>query len=355
MRTRVELANGYYISRVIKGGWQLAGGHGPVDRHAAITDMFSYAKAGITTFDFGDIYTGVEEMVGEFLRLYRTKYGSPINSEGSQAVQLHTKYVPDLDGLGRVDQEYTSKIVNRSLARLGVKKIDMVQFHYWDFGVPGYVDVAKQLVKLQRGGKIEHIGVTNFDTPHLAELIRNGIPVVSNQVQYSLLDARPEKGLVNYARENGIKLLCYGTLAGGFLSERYLGKPEPKEPLENRSLTKYKLIIDDFGGWKLFQELLGTLNKVALRHNVSISNVASKYILEKPQVAAVIVGARNTAHLEDTLKLFTFELTESDKKQIRDVLSRSPGLPGDVYELERDRSGKHGRIMKYHLNQERTE
>ena len=60
-----------------------------------------------------------------------------------------------------------------------------------------------------------------------------------------------------------IALLCYGTVCGGFLSERWLGKPAPQADLANRSLVKYKLIIEDFGGWGLFQELLGVLSRIA--------------------------------------------------------------------------------------------
>lgn len=345
---RIELSRGYTISRVLKGGWQLAGGHGKIDRSAAIGDMFKFVDAGITTFDFGDIYTGVEEMVGDFLTSYKAKFG-----EGrARDVQLHTKYVPDLKDLQSVDKEYTTAIVNRSIKRLGVDAIDLVQFHWWDFSVPRYVQVARDLDALRLEGKIRNIGVTNFDVRHLKELVDSNVPVVSNQLQYSVLDLRPEKGMVDYCRKNNIRLLCYGTLAGGFLSERYLGKAEPHEPLENRSLTKYKLIIDDFGGWGLFQELLSVLHEVAHRHGVSISNVASRYVLEKPQVAGIIIGARDAAHLEDNARLFSFKLTQSDNEAIGKVLSKSSELAGDVYELERDKEGKHGRIMKYNLSKE---
>ena len=62
---RIELRPGYSVSQIIKGGWQLAGGHGNFDRRQAINDMLSFVDHGITTFDCADIYTGVEEMIGE--------------------------------------------------------------------------------------------------------------------------------------------------------------------------------------------------------------------------------------------------------------------------------------------------
>src|SRR6202012_4067000 len=82
------------------------------------------------------------------------------------------------------------------------------------------------------------------------------------------------------------------------LSERWLGKPAPARDLANRSLAKYKLIIEDFGGWDLFQELLSVLSRVAASHDTDIASVATRVMLDKDQVAAAIVGAVNTSHLQ---------------------------------------------------------
>ena len=131
-----------------------------------------------------------------------------------------------------------------------------------------------------------------------------GVPLVSMQVQYSLLDRRPEARLVPLGQQRGVQLLCYGTLAGGFFSERWLGAPEPSE-LTNRSLIKYKLVIDDCGGWSAFQSLLQTLKSIAERHHTSIAAVATRWVLDRPGVAAAIVGARYADHLNDTLAVFS--------------------------------------------------
>jgi aryl-alcohol dehydrogenase-like predicted oxidoreductase len=160
--------------------------------------------------------------------------------------------------------------------------------------------------------------------------------------------------MVEYCRRNQIALLCYGTVAGGFLSERWLGRPEPGSgggsPLTNRSLIKYKLIIDDFGGWELFQELLAVLARIAAKHATDIASVASRVILERPEVAAVIVGATNTAHLAAHSQLAAVRLDTEELAAIAAVTARGKGPQGDVYTLERDRTGRHGRIMKYELN-----
>jgi aryl-alcohol dehydrogenase-like predicted oxidoreductase len=343
---RYTLSDGYGLSRMIKGGWHLAGDHGDIDPRQAVEDMALFVDAGITTFDCADIYTGVEELIGRFRRAYPTL---------APRVQVHTKFVPDLSDLRSLDRRYVEAVIDRSLQRLGMECLDLVQFHWWDFDVARYVETAFELDRLRRAGKIAHLGVTNFDTPHLDEIVKAGIPVVAHQVQYSLLDDRPAASMVEYCRSHDIVLLCYGTVAGGFLSARWLGKPEPRRcgaapVLTNRSLIKYQLIIDDFGGWDLFQELLQVLQQVAARHGTDVASVASRIILDKPQVAAVIVGATNTAHLQAHTGVASLHLDAADLGSIAAVTRRRRGPAGDVYTLERDRTGPHGQIMKYGLN-----
>ena len=346
MVERCEIAPGYSISRIVKGGWQLAGGHGTISREAAIEDMFRFVDAGITTFDCADIYTGVEQLIGDFLQEMRTRRGAA----ALQRVQVHTKFVPDLDALPTLSREQVEKTIDRSLQRLGVEALDLVQFHWWDYEIPRYVEAAQFLAELQRKGKILHIGLTNFDTPRVRKIVEAGVRVVAHQVQYSALDHRPENGMVDFCREKRIALICYGSVAGGFLSDRYLGTAEPEEPLENRSLTKYKLIIDEFGGWELFQELLRVLKRIADKHGTSVSAVAIRCVLQKQQVAGAIVGARNSRHLEATLAALKLSLDADDLGAIAEVTSRSTGPAGDTYALERMKAGRHASIMKYNLN-----
>jgi aryl-alcohol dehydrogenase-like predicted oxidoreductase len=343
---RFFLARDYSISRVIKGGWQLAGGHGPIEREQALGGMRLYVQAGITTFDCADIYTGVEELIGEFLR----RHEGAIRDGQLPGVQVHTKYVPDLDTLPTLTRRDVEAAVDRSLQRLGVERLDLVQFHWWDFDIPRYVEAAWHLETLRKAGKVRHIAVTNFDVPHMEDILEAGVPVVSNQVQYSVLDRRPERGMVDLCKRHGISLLCYGTVAGGFLSDRYLGVPEPTPPFENRSLTKYKLIIDDFGGWSLFQQLLAALKGIARKHGVSLATVATRYILQKEGVGAAIVGVRHAHYLPDTLRLFSFALDQGDLDAIERITKQAQGPAGDVYSLERVKGGKHAVIMKYNLN-----
>lgn len=315
------------------------------EEDGVIEDIIASVESGITTLDFGDIYLGVEEKIGAALRKLQDKIGV----RARDCVQLHTKYVPDLSSLHCHAYADAERIIHRSLARLGVERLDLVQFHWWDYAVPGYIEALRDLVKLQREGYIRLIGVTNFDVARMREFVEAGITPATAQVQYSVLDRRPEHGLIDFCTEHGIQLLCYGTVAGGFISERYLDVPEPQPPFSNRSLMKYKLIIDEFGGWDVFQELLHCLQGIAGKHGCSIGSAASAYTLAKPEVAAVIVGAKDSSHLAENLRAAQLRLDLEDIAAIDRQCLQSLGPKGDVYELERN-DPKHSNIMHKHNN-----
>jgi aryl-alcohol dehydrogenase-like predicted oxidoreductase len=179
--------------------------------------------------------------------------------------------------------------------------------------------------------------------------------VAGHQVQWSLLDSRPAGGMVELCSAHDVQLLVYGALAGGFLSSRFLDRAEPVPPLANRSLVKYRLIIDEFGGWDLFQDLLRVASEIAYRHGVDVSNVAMRYALERPQVAAVIVGAAGSRHLPSTLRTLTLRLGDEDRAALQAVLDRAAGPAGDVYGLERHAGGPHASIMKYDLHRQQDD
>ncbi len=331
----VTLAPSFVVSRIAKGNWQLAERHGaPYAREAAIDDMRRFIEAGITLFDCADHYVGVEQLIGEFRRRH---------PDHARRLRVSTKLVPDLESLPRLRRRDVQHIVETSLARLGQERLDLVQFHWWDYRVPGYVEAMHWLHDLKSAGKVELIGTTNFDTARLSEIVASGVSVTTNQLQYSVLDRRPENGLAAFCAAHGIRLLCYGTLAGGFIRERWLGAPEPHPPFANRSLVKYRLIVDDFGGWRRFQELLAVLDAIATRHRVSVASVAIRYVLDKPGVAGAIVGARNAAHLDDLVQAVT--LDEGDRAAIARIVSQATGPRGDCYELERVEKGPHSMVM----------
>lgn len=339
---RREMAPGYSVARVINGCWQLSHGHHPTDieKETAVENLRRLAEGGLTTFDGADIYGGVEELFGHL----RRRHLGPL--------QIHTKLVPDRSTLPTLERRQVVAIIDRSLRRLGVERLDLVQLHWWDWNIPGYQETSLWLADLQRAGKIAHLGVTNFDISHLRELVEAGAPVISNQVQYSLLDRRPDQELVTFCAAHGISLLTYGALAGGFLTEKFLGRPAPTEDT-NRSQTKYRLIIEEFGGWDRYQGLLELLHRIALRHSVGIPSVAIRWVLDRPGVTAAIIGARTADHLGSHHQTFRLSLSSEDLASIDGYLARHPGPQGQVFGLERQPGGAHAVIMKTELN--RTE
>lgn len=338
--TRIRVAPDYSIAPLINGCWQLAEGHGgnSATKDSLFSVLHQRVEAGFTTFDCADIYTGVEDLLGTFVRQFKL-HGQ---------VEIHTKYVPDIDSLASVSSSSVRKGVHRSLKRLGLKWLDLVQFHWWDYGVPGYIETFAELEKLRRAGDIRHLGLTNFDRQHLAELIGTDIPVTTNQLQYSLLDRRPKKGMADLCVANNVAMFCYGGLAGGLISKRYLGEAEPEA--RNRSQAKYLLMIRETGGWPAFQQLLIALDKVATISGLSLSAVALRWLLDQPGVAAVIVGMGTGDHLVEHLSLLEAELSDKCHQSINVALNQLQIPKGEVFGLEREPGSAHSANMKMNLN-----
>jgi aryl-alcohol dehydrogenase-like predicted oxidoreductase len=310
------------ICRLLNGMWQVSGAHGRIHPQAALQNMFDYHDAGFTTWDLADHYGPAEDFIGEFRRQLAATRGPGALT----TMQAFTKWVPQPGPMTRPMVEHNVAI---SLRRMGVETLDLLQFHWWDYEDPAYLAALTHLSHLRDTGKLKHLALTNFDTAHLRTITEHGIRVVSNQVQYSLIDLRPEVRMVPFCQEYNMTLLTYGTLCGGLLSDAYLGQPEPRSAaLNTASLRKYKQMIDAWGGWALFQELLQVLKQIADQHGVSLANVAVRYILERPMVAGVIVGVRLgvTDHRTDNARVFEFTLTPEDHARIRTVLVRSRDL-----------------------------
>jgi aryl-alcohol dehydrogenase-like predicted oxidoreductase len=317
-----QLAHDLKICRILNGMWQVAGGHGDIDPEFAISEMFSYHDAGFTTWDMADIYSPAEEYFGEFRKRLEKQRG--VNE--ANKVQALTKFVPNPGPMTRSIVEHH---VEKSIKKMHVKAIDVLQFHWWDYTDTGYIDALYHLTKLCDAGKIRHIGLTNFDTERMEIMVEQGFKLVSNQIQYSIIDQRPQVKMEQFCQKNKMHLLAYGTLCGGFLSKKHLGKEAPTgSDLDTYSLQKYKNMIDAWGGWRLFQELLSVLDKIATKHGSSIANVATRYILDKPAVAGVIIGARLgiSNNISDNLKVFSLRLDKEDNEKINSVTSRSKDL-----------------------------
>ena len=307
------------ISKVVTGLWQIADmeREGKLELAPLADAMLPYVEAGLSSFDMADHYGSAEDIVGLFSQRYPDKH-----------VQLFTKWVPIP---GAITKKDVRAAIETSLKRMQLEQLDLLQFHTWTYTDPSWLDCLFYLQELKEEGLIANIGLTNFDTAHLSMAVHSGIDIVSNQVCFSLLDSRAKHAMSDFCLKHDVKLLAYGTVAGGLLTERWLGQAEPAIDEGTWSHMKYKRFIREAGGWQVFQTLLETLKNVASKQDVSIANVASKYILEQPAVAAVIIGARlgSSEHIEDTLRLFEFSLDAESRAQIEAALAKLTPLSGD--------------------------
>lgn len=314
---RIKLASGLEVPRLLMGLWQVADlerDGRTLDPERAADALADYARAGFDGFDMADHYGSAEVIVGRLL------------SRGTRA-SAFTKWCPSP---GPMTREVVREGVARSLRRMVLARLDLLQFHWWQYAHPGYLDALTEIARMRDEDLVAHIGLTNFDTDHLRLLLRHGLPIDTNQVSFSLLDRRAAGRMSAVCAESGVRLLAYGTLAGGFLSDRWVGAPEPSD-VADWSKSKYKRFVDAIGGWPALQVVLVTARAIADKHGVSVANVAVRWVLEQNAVGAVIVGARlgEREHRADNLAVFGFELDEEDHSRLREAFAQTLELPGD--------------------------
>lgn len=257
----------------------------------------------------------------------------------SQAqITAFTKWCPAENGIKTF--EHAEAAVDRALTRMGQTSIDLMQYHIWDYTDDTYLHNLSHLRRLQRQGKIGHLGLTNTDAAHLELLLHSGYQIATNQVSCSVIDRRIVKGrLSSVCADNGVGILAYGTLLGGYLSEKWVGVPEPQDlSTLNWSLRKYYRFIRAAGGWMPFQRVLQSLATVASKHKVPIAAVATRWVLDIPAVSAVIVGCRLSAasgkYTASNLAAFSLSLDDQDRALIsaaQEGLADIPGDCGDEY------------------------
>ena len=332
-----ELAPGYTISRLIRGGWQL----GPDQSADALDDLTAFARAGITTFEVSDTYEGAEALLGLFLAEAPARLGE----ETARRIKVHTRYTAPL-GSHAPNRARVTASIDRSLRRLGAERLDLLQIQWWDFATPGLSDVAGCLADLAAAGKIGRLGVANFGIAPLKKLVDSGVPIVSNQVQYSLLDRRPENGLIEYCRGARIALLTYGALVGGFLANRWHRQPDDAGPA---GPEEYRCIVNAAGGWDALQSALAALDEVARTRDVDIATLALAWVLGRPGVTATLVGASSAARIPGLQRAGEMTLSQDDTARIDAALRRFHPLAGDVGEFERDLAHPLARLIRSRL------
>jgi aryl-alcohol dehydrogenase-like predicted oxidoreductase/enamine deaminase RidA (YjgF/YER057c/UK114 family) len=318
---RIRLPNGLTLNRLICGLWQIADiekDGQPLDTERAADALDAYVVAGFETFDMADHYGSAELIMGRLLARHVGSDRPPL---------AFTKWCPPP---GPMTADIVRAGVQARLDRLGVARVDLLQFHWWSFEHPAWLDALHELEALRQEGLIGAIGVTNFDAGHLELALADSIPIATNQVSFSLLDRRAAGPLTELCARTGVRLLAYGTLCGGFLSETWLGRPEPSA-MPDWSRAKYKRFIDTAGGWAAFQGILAAAAEIARKHGVSVANVATRWVLDHPAVAAAIIGARVTEseHRRDNARVFSLALDAEDRALLEGAVALATPIPGD--------------------------
>ncbi|KLJ07018.1 hypothetical protein EMPG_17493 [Blastomyces silverae] len=304
----------FTVPRLFIGLWQLSSpAWGSASKSKILSQFQKHVDSGFTAFaDMADHYGDAEIVFGEF----RSSYSGPksIFCATKYCVFEHITVTPD----GMRDE------VSQRLANIKSDKIDLLQFHWHDYNDTQYI---RALQLLQDDERVAVLGLCNFDTKRMEEVIGAGVKIATNQVQFSLIDTRPTYAMAEACEKHNIKLLTYGTLCGGFLAEKWIGKDEPDAfgAGMTPSLRKYLEMINIWGPWSLFQTLLETLSTIGRKHNASVSAVAIRWVLDFSYVGAVLVGARMgvSEHTEDNLAVYGWQLDAEDKRMLEEVLCQS--------------------------------
>ncbi|KAF9629657.1 hypothetical protein BFW01_g10860 [Lasiodiplodia theobromae] len=301
------------VPRLFGGLWQLSSpAWGTAPQSKIVEHFTNYVNWGYTAYDMADHYGDAEIVFGKF----RSACSHP------EILFAATKYCVFNPVV--ITPAVIHANVSERCRRLESDKLDLLQFHWQNYLDPQYVEALKLL---QIDDRISNLGLCNFDTEHMEIVLREGIKIQTNQVQFSLIDSRPTVKMAAVCERYGVKLLTYGTLCGGFLADQWLDQPEP-EPFScdiTPSQRKYFEAILTWGGWSLFQTLLQTLSAIAAKHGVSISNVATRWVLDFPYVGAVVVGSRMgiSERADDNFAAYGWRLDEEDRNAIEQVLAQS--------------------------------
>ncbi|KAI8962655.1 aldo/keto reductase [Daldinia sp. FL1419] len=315
----------FNVPRLFNGLWQLSSpswGSGTARSQEAA--LLHAVERGLTATDMADHYGDAELIYGDF----RRKLAPGIRD----AVYAATKWCIFSPVPKPVTTPFVLDAVRERCRRLG-GRVELLQFHWHDYSDKAYLDVLAELVRITKSHPelVSAIGLCNFDSEHVEESCKHllaetgSVGIVSNQIQFSLVDARPLRKMTRVCEQYGLKLLTYGSFCGGFLSEKWLRQPAPELYLEPNNLTpsqrKYLDMILSWGTWDEFQALLERLSSAGRKHGVSLTNAATRWVLQQPAVGAVIVGTRLgvSDRVDENLKVFEFRLDDDDVLDIDNI------------------------------------
>jgi aryl-alcohol dehydrogenase-like predicted oxidoreductase len=285
---------------------------GSTDVDEARRQVDQCLDAGVNLIDTADVYSegASEEILGEVLAgrrdqvLVATKVRFPMGPGPNDA------------GLSR---HHIVTGCEASLRRLRTDHIDLYQLHEWDGQTP-LEETLEALDLLLQAGKVRYVGASNFAAWQLMKALgtadRTGLPrFVSQQIYYSLQGRDAEYELIPAAVDQGLGVLVWSPLAGGLLSGKY--RRDREAPAGSRQLTDWnEPPVYDEG--KLY-DTIEVLVEVGEAHSVSAAQVALAYLLGKPAVTSLIIGARTGEQLADNLAAADLTLTEGERQRLDEV------------------------------------
>ncbi len=318
MRYRRLGKSGLKVSEISLGSWLTYGGH--VEDAAAEACIHAAWEEGITFYDTANVYRrgGAEEVVGRALAHYdrddyvlATKVYFPMGDG------------PNDKGLGR---KHIVEQCERSLQRLGVDYIDLLQCHRFDKGTP-LEETVRALDDLVTQGKVLYVGVSEWSAEQLDEARAIGErlllrPMISNQPQYSMLWRQIEQSVIPTSERLGIGQVVWSPLAQGVLSGKY--SPGEQPPADSRAGAGDE--VSGFMGWLMTDEILGAvqqLRPIADELGVTMSQLAIAWVLRQPNVSSAIIGASRPEQVRENAAASGVELSD-------DVLARIDAAVGAV-------------------------
>jgi len=276
--------------------------------------------AGVTLFDTADVYSAgaSEETLGEAIRgrrdrlLLSTKTGLPMGDGPDDAGTSRARLIRACDD---------------ALRRLGTDRLDLLQLHAFDAGTP-IAETLSTLDDLVRAGKVRYVGVSNFAgwqlMKSLAVADRYGYPrYVAHQVYYSLVGRDYEWELLPLGLDQGVGALVWSPLGWGRLTGRIRrGQPLPAGSRLHQTAEFGPPVDDDH-----LYDVVDALDAVAKETGRTVPQIAVNWLLRRPTVASVIIGARNEEQLRDNLGAVGWSLTAEQAARLDAASARTAPYP----------------------------
>jgi aryl-alcohol dehydrogenase-like predicted oxidoreductase len=318
MKTTTLGRSGLDVSRIAFGTWQLGGEWGRFDEDAAITAIRRARELGVNFFDTAQAYGfgASERLLGKALRdeLTRSRDQLVIATKGALRMT-------DSGLIRDASPEWLRQGVDASLTALGIDHIDLYQVHWPDPKVPA-AETAGALRELIAEGKIDHVGVSNYDAQQMAEFART-LPVETVQPPYHLFRREIEDEMLPYTRENNIGVLVYGPLAHGLLT----GTMTKNTTFGSDDWRSTSAVFTG-DSYRHNLAMVRELEKFAADRGMTVSQLAIAWTLANPAVHVAIVGARQADHVQDSLAAADLSLSEAERAAIDEIMASATPVAG---------------------------